>query len=67
MTEGKVLIYSTDKIYQADLLMQVLADNGIKAFSINKKDSDYLFGFIEVYVNHDDAIRAKSLVIKFEE
>ncbi len=67
MTEGKVLIYSTDKIYQAEILMQVLADNNIKAFSINKKDSVYLFGYIEVYVNHDDALKAKSLVNKFEE
>jgi hypothetical protein len=66
MTENLVVVYTTNRIYQAELLKQFLFDNGIPAFSIDKRDSNYHFGNIEVYVNRDDVIKAKILIKKFE-
>jgi len=67
MIKGKVLLYSTNRQYQAELLRNLLADNNIHCFIINKKDSAYLFGDIELYVNPEDFMRAKLLTDKFEE
>jgi hypothetical protein len=63
----RILIYTTKKSYQADLLKQILAEEGINSFVLNKMDSSYLFGDIEMYVAPDDVIRAKALIRKLEE
>ena len=60
------LVYSTNKLYEAEILKEYLADNDIVTFSINKQDSFYKFGDIEVYTTPDDVIRAKWLIEKFE-
>ncbi len=67
MPKEKVLVYSTNKSYQAGLLKNILNDNDIPSFIIDKQDSAYLFGDVEVYVYADDFLRAKSLTEKFEE
>ncbi len=66
MRDDLVMVYSTNQVFHAEMLKQFLSDNGIAAFSINKQDSNYLFGSIEVYVNRDDVIKAKILIKKFE-
>lgn len=65
MTE-RVLVHTTNKTYLAEMLIQYLGDNGIVAFTIDKRDSNYHFGDIEFYVEKDDVIRAKLLINKFE-
>lgn len=37
-------------------------ENGINAIIVNKKDSSYLFGELELYVMSDDAIQAKHII-----
>ena len=59
-------IYTTDKMYLAELAKQMLADNGIEAVVISKKDSSYKFGDIEVFVNRDNVIKALLLIKEFE-
>jgi hypothetical protein len=66
MLTDKVMVYTTNKLLEAELLKNYLADNGIASFSIDKRDSSYLFGDIEIYVNRDEVIRAKLLIEKFE-
>jgi len=66
MSKDWVIIYTTNLLFQAELAKQMLADNGIQAFIINKKDSNYHFGDIEVYVQPDDVIKSKMLINKFE-
>lgn len=66
MKDDKVLVYSTNKAYQIELLKEYLADHSIASFIINKQDSSYLFGDIELYVNSDDVIQAKRLISIFE-
>ncbi len=67
MDNERIMVYTTNKGFQAEILKQVLADEGITAFSIDKMDSAYLFGEIEVYVRPDDVIKAKLIIEKFEE
>ncbi len=67
MTEGNwILVHSANKEYLAEMIRQMLADNGIESFIINKKDSNYLFGDIEIYTLPDNVMRAKLLIEKFE-
>jgi len=44
---------------------QMLADHNIQCFLVNKQDSAYKFGEVELYVYRDDVIRAKKLIQEF--
>lgn len=59
-------IYTTDKMYLAELAKQMLADNGIDAVIMSKKDYAYKFGDIEVCVNRDNVIKSLLLIKEFE-
>lgn len=66
MEKGWVTVYTTNLTYQAELFRKVLGDNGIESLVINKQDSSYKFGNIEVYVRRDNVLKAKMLVKEFE-
>ena len=66
MEKGWIIVYTTNILYQAELFRNVLGDNGIESFIINKQDSSYKFGVIEVYVKRDNVLKAKMLVKEFE-
>jgi len=67
MATDLVTVFTTNKPYEAELLRQVLSNHQIHAFIINKQDSAYKFGEIELFVHRDDVIRAKILIREFEE
>jgi len=46
----------------AELQKAVLEASGIPAITINKSDSSYHFGEVELYVKRDDVIRAKLIL-----
>jgi hypothetical protein len=63
MEEGWVKVYSTDKPYQADIVLEVLEENDVIGVVLNKKDSTYtFFGLTEVYVTKTDAEKAKEII-----
>jgi type III secretory pathway lipoprotein EscJ len=63
MEQGWVKVYKTDKDYQADIVVELLDENGIKAVKMNKRDSSYLaFGNIEVYVEDEYAEKALQII-----
>lgn len=66
MEKDWVIVYTTNKMYQAELFRELLADNDIESFVINKQDSSYKFGNIEVYVKRNNILKAKMLVKEFE-
>jgi len=66
MASDKVVVYTTNKAYEIEFIKRYLADHNIVSFSINKQDSSYHFGEIELYVHQDDTIRAKRLISKFK-
>jgi len=61
-----VKIYSTEYEYKILIIREILSDNSIKSYEINKKDSSYLFGYCELYVRGTDVIKAKLLIEKSE-
>ena len=63
MEDGWTKVYSTDKPYQADIMLEVLEENDIVGVVLNKKDSSCIsFGMTELYVNKDDAEKAKEII-----
>jgi hypothetical protein len=66
MAGDQVHIYSAGTLYLAELMRQMLADHDIRSFIVNKQDTFYKFGEIELYVNRDHVILAKKLIAEFE-
>ena len=66
MDNEQVHIYSLGNAYTIELVRQMLSDHNIQSFIINKRDSVYMFGDIELYVHRDHVIRAKMLIREFE-
>ena len=67
MDKDWVNIYTTTVIYKAELLKGLLEENEINAVIINKKDSAYLFGDVELYVASNDAVKAKHLITQIDQ
>lgn len=59
-------MHSTNKEYLAEMISQLLDYYGIESFILNKKDSNYHFGDIEIYTLPDSVMMAKLLIDKFE-
>ncbi|MBA7517624.1 hypothetical protein ES705_09678 [subsurface metagenome] len=62
MEKNWVCIYKTDAAYRAEIAKDLLQEKNIDAVIINKKDSNYLFGILEIYVERSIAIRAKHIL-----
>jgi hypothetical protein len=59
-----VCIYSSKLIHKVEIVNAVLADNNINSVVVNKQDSAYLFGEIELHVHPDDAMLAIQIIKK---
>lgn len=59
-------IYATQNFFTAEMIRQMLIDNDIPAVILNKQDSSYRFGLIEVFVHQQNEIAAKALIEEFE-
>ena len=60
--EGWTCIYTTTFIHEAELIRWMLEENMIKAFVVNKQDSAYLIGDIEIHVPNANAFEAIQLI-----
>jgi hypothetical protein len=67
MDAGWTKIYSSPDNYKIEILKGLLNEIGIEAVSINKKDSAYLFGEIELYVPANHSLRARQIILKSNE
>lgn len=62
-------VYTTPNGHQAEIVKGVLETHELPAVVMNRKDSSYLFGYFEVFVNAEDATTALTIIadeIKFE-
>lgn len=59
---GWQVIYSDGFPPAVELRRAVLEENGIPAVILNKRDSSYLFGFVELLVQDEDAERARAVL-----
>lgn len=62
MDENWVLILSSSDVFHIQLLQGILNENSIECVVINKKDSAYLIGEAELYVQKQDAFDANQLL-----
>jgi len=62
MDKDWVKIKSTANSYEAEIMKGLLQENNIEAVIINKQDSAYLFGELELYVHMDQVLRAKRIL-----
>lgn len=51
---------------QAEIVKQMLEENGIPTVEMNKQDSSYLFGKIELYVSEGSIDLAETLIEEAE-
>ena len=65
MFENWIVIYSSTQLYEAEMVRSIMAENEIECVIMNKKDSTYGFGEIEVYVPTTEAFKAKQLILEF--
>lgn len=56
-----------NKSFQAELSKHLLEENNIPAVILNKQDSSYLFGKIELYVSDEDEESARAILNKQED
>lgn len=65
MDEDWVLIFETNKDFEAELIKGMLKEHDIEVFIMNKQDSLYLIGNFEIYVTRNDVMKAKTLILNF--
>lgn len=61
-----VLAYSFKLLYKAEMMQIILKDENIESVIINKQDSSYFIGDIELYVNSADILKAKNIIDNVE-
>jgi hypothetical protein len=54
-------IYTTSDPIKAELIKQLLEENGIEAVLLNKQDSSYLFGEVQVLVLESNRLQAQQI------
>ncbi|RYD82518.1 MAG: CPBP family intramembrane metalloprotease [Sphingobacteriales bacterium] len=59
-------VFSSQSIYEAEIVAGNLESEGISAVVFNKKDSSYGFGEAEVHVHTEDTLRAQQLISSFK-
>ncbi len=52
---------------QAEIVKQMLVENNIPAVVLNKQDSSYHFGVIELYVDNEHTLEATALIDSFND
>lgn len=62
MEEQFILIATAADIYEGEIIRGMLEENGIEASLINKKDSEFLIGEVEVYVPADQVNQSREIL-----
>ena len=60
-------VYGSGSPVHIDILQNLFLEKDIKSVFVNKQDSSYLFGEIELYVKQNDVLQARQIIRKFEE
>ena len=67
MEEQFVLITTAADVYEAEIIRGLLEENGIEVSVINKKDSEFLIGEVEVYVTRPQLALAQEILNQIDE
>nr|NQU93186.1 DUF2007 domain-containing protein [Bacteroidota bacterium] len=66
MEENWVNIYSADKLYKVELVKGILERNEIESVIMNKRDSEFLIGEVELFVDAKNEDKALQLISEFK-
>lgn len=64
MEKDWVMIYSSAQLHIIKITKALLEENNINVIEINKMDSSYNFGDIELYVKAENVMKAKYYIDK---
>ncbi len=64
MGENWVKIYTSNQFFKSELVRQVLVDHEIEAVLMNKQDSAYKFGEVEVHIHQTNFQQALEIILK---
>lgn len=67
MEKHWVKLFSTGNPVEAEMTKQMLEEHGVSAVIMNKQDSSYRFGQVELYVHETEEVFAKSLINEMED
>ncbi|MFZ4862398.1 DUF2007 domain-containing protein [Sphingobacterium sp. Mn56C] len=62
MEKGWIKLRTYTNALQAEIVKQMLEENGVPAVLLNKQDSSYLFGKIELFVSEEVEQQALALL-----
>ena len=57
-----IAVFETSQLYQAEMVKDILADNGVEAVVLNQQDSSYKFGDIRVMVREEAKKQAVEII-----
>ncbi|CAN5479099.1 hypothetical protein BH11BAC2_BH11BAC2_21210 [soil metagenome] len=66
MEQDWTRIFSSDKPYQIEIAKALLEEAGIATFQMDKKDSVYIFGEIELYVPKAEEYNGKLILTEHD-
>lgn len=64
MDKDWVKIYTSNNFYKAEIVRQVLIDHEINAVMMNKQDTAYKFGDVQVHIPHADFQNALEIILQ---
>jgi len=62
MNEQWVSIYNSNYNYLVEITQAILRENEIESVIVNKQDSSYHFGIIELHVHPDNVTKALQII-----
>ena len=62
MKDNWVKIYSSVHIHKVEIIQALLKEDEIDSIILNKRDSTYLFGEIELYVAVENVLKSKQII-----
>ena len=66
MEDNWQLVFTSNFLHKVEIVKAILKDHGIESVIVNKKDSSYLFGDIELYVHQDYVLMARQIINREE-
>jgi len=64
--ENWICIYTADQMFKAEAVKSLLTEENIEVVVMDKKDSSYLWGEVELYVQPEDENLAVELIKGFK-
>lgn len=65
--KGWVKVHTGNQLPYVSMVKHLLESNDIAVIQLNKQDSSYLFGEIELYVRSEDVVKTNFLLSKLSD